>query len=98
MRITCVKFVDSQSLVYALLMSRRFGPQRCRQDGSRAKNGGRRNVGVEDWFCPALTRGRPGTESPFEAFVSVLHTFRKLNPISTIPILAKLIASTRDGC
>jgi transposase len=29
----------------------------------------------------------------FEAFVSVLHTFRKLNPISTIPILAKLIAS-----
>jgi hypothetical protein len=29
----------------------------------------------------------------FEAFISVLHTFRKLNSASTIPILARLIAS-----
>jgi transposase len=29
----------------------------------------------------------------FEAFISVLHTFRKLNPASTIPTLARLIAS-----
>jgi transposase len=28
----------------------------------------------------------------FEAFISVLHTFRKLNPVLTIPALARLIA------